>query len=132
MNMSRGGAYSLLKKAEERGYIRKAEQGGARAHQVLVDPDSGAKLEANAARNRSEAKGRTALAARGEVSETTRSLLKLLLQDPTATLAQVAEELSITRGGAYAALKRAESGGHIRKMKQGHVCTYTVLTDPDS
>lgn len=130
LDMSRGGVYSLLKKAEERGHIRKAKQGGPRAYQVLVDPDSGVKLGANTARSQSGAKGRSALATRAGVSETTRSLLEFLLQDPTATLAQVAEKLRITRGGAYAALKRAESDGHIRKMKQGSVCTYTVLTDP--
>lgn len=65
-------------------------------------------------------------------SATASDLLALLRQVPSMTQARDAQVLGLTKSGAYAALKRAERVGHIRKLKHGRRLTYEVITGPAS
>ena len=140
LGITRSGAYSALRSAETAGHIRRMKQGQVRTCQVLVDPDSGVNPEADAERSQRRTQERSAFETRAAKtpsarrrnktsSATTRALLALLKQEPSATQARVAQVLGITKSGAYAALKRAERVGHIRKLKHGRRCTYEVITD---
>ena len=142
LGITPGGADAALKSAEKAGYIRRVKQGQTRTCQVLVDPGRGVNSETGAERGQSRTQERSAFEARAAktpsarrrnktVSTTTRNLLALLKQEPSATLARIAQVLGMTKSGAYAALKRAERVGHIRKLKHGRRCTYEVITDPD-
>lgn len=61
-----------------------------------------------------------------------RVLLRLLREEPQATNGRVAQVLGLAKSGAYAALRRAEEAGHIRRMKQGKTRTCQVLVDPNT
>lgn len=142
LGITRSGAYSALRSAETAGHIRRMKQGQVRTCQVLVDPDSGVNSETDAERSQRRTQERSAFEMRAAktrsarrkdkpASATTRALLALLKQEPSASQARVAQALGITPSGAYAALKRAEKVGHIRKSKHGRRCTYEVITGPD-
>lgn len=142
LGITRSGAYSALRRAETAGHIRRMKQGQVRTCQVLVDPDSGVNSETDAERSQRRTQERSAFETRAAktrsarrkdkpASATTRALLALLKQEPSAPQARVAQVLGITPSGAYAALKRAEKVGHIRKSKHGRRCTYEVITGPD-
>ena len=145
LNMSTGGGgvSNALKRAIEEKHIHKMKQGRTCTYQVLVDPDGGAKPVTNAARSQSRTKKRSTPAIsvvkrQGDqreiknMSETMKSLLTLLMREPSATQARVAEVLGMTKSGAYSALKRAGMAGYIRKSKRGRTCTYTVLVSLDA
>ena len=140
LGITRSGAYSALRSAEKAGHIRREKQGKTRTCQVLVDPNTGVNSEADAERGQPRTQERSVFVPRAAktpsarrrnktVSITTRDLLVLLRQEPSATQARVAQVLGMTKSGAYAALKRAERVGHIRKLKHGRRCTYEVITD---
>ena len=62
-----------------------------------------------------------------EISDTMKNLLRLLENEPSATLERIAEVLGMSsRGGAYSVCKSAEARGYIVKDREGRARMYTV------
>ena len=67
---------------------------------------------------------------KGEIPDTMKNLLKLLENEPSATLERIAEVLGISsRGGAYSVCKNAETKGYIVKDRKGRARTYRVTRE---